>query len=97
MSNGIPVIYNSTPGLRENVGVHGIELKNLNPDYEETELKGGEHPGIDPAANLEQWVKAIRRLDNHLFYKKMSNLARKRSRELDPGPELEQLEKFIHG
>jgi glycosyltransferase involved in cell wall biosynthesis len=97
MSNGIPIIYNSTPGLRENVGESGIELHNLNPDYEEKDLKGGEHPGIDPAANLDQWMRAIRKLNTPTVYKKYSNLSRKRSRELDPGPELEQLEKFIHG
>ncbi len=97
MSNGIPVIYNQTPGLLENVGSHGIGLKNLNPDYTETELKGGEHPGIEPEANLSQWIKAINSLDNPKTFEKFSKLARKRSRELDPGPELEQLEKFIHG
>lgn len=96
MCNGIPVIYNSTPGLRENVGDNGIELHNLNPDYEEQDLKGGEHPGIDPEANLEQWVKAIKRLDNHLCYKKYSNLSRKRSRELDPEKELGELENWLY-
>jgi glycosyltransferase involved in cell wall biosynthesis len=95
MCNGIPVIYNSTPGLRENVGECGIELHNLNPDYEEKDLKGGEHPGIDPEANLQQWIKAIKRLDNHLVYKKYSNLSRKRSRELDPESELQNLENWL--
>jgi glycosyltransferase involved in cell wall biosynthesis len=96
MCNGIPIIFNRTFGLDENIGKAGIGLKDLNPTYEDQELKGGESPdGLDPVANLAQWVKAIRRLDNPVIYKKYSNLARARSRELDPITELDALEVFI--
>lgn len=95
MCNGIPVIYNSTYGLRENVGNAGIELKDLNPDYEEKDLKGGEHPGIDPEANVEQWCAAIRSLDNKNTYRKFSTLARQRVAKMNPEAELNALENFL--
>lgn len=96
MCNGIPVIYNETFGLLENVGKAGIGLKDLNPSYEDLELKGGESPdGLDPEANLAQWIKAIKKLDNLQTYKKYSDMSRARSRELDPEKELAALEAFV--
>ena len=96
MCNGIPVIYHPTFGLRENVGEYGISLPNKNHDYQDIEaLQGGEHPGIDPEANLESWVNAIKKLDNHLAYKKYSNLSRERSLQFNPDQELKELENFL--
>ena len=95
MCSGIPIIYNETFGLLENVGDAGIGLKDKNPTYEDEELKGGESPdGLDPEANLAQWIKAIKKLDNPETYKKYSESSRKRSRELDPVKELKALEAF---
>jgi glycosyltransferase involved in cell wall biosynthesis len=100
MCSGIPVIYSPTFGLSENVGQAGLIVEDPNPDYEDDDLdrmtdgKICENPGLDPS-NWEAWVTAIKRLDNKEFYKRVSNRCKKRSRELDPLPELEKLEKFL--
>lgn len=96
MCNGIPVIYNPTFGLLENVGPAGIAVKDRNPDYEDPELKGGEHPdGMDPQANLKPWMAAIRKLDDPETYKKISKASRDRSRALDPEKELGAFNDFV--
>ena len=98
MCNGIPVIYHPTFGLCENVGPAGIQVKDQNHDFEDTEvLKGGEHPGLDPEANMNVWIKAIKSLDDPKKYKKYSTLSRQRATDLDPSNDLEQLEQFIYG
>ena len=98
MCNGIPIIYHPTFGLCENVGSAGIQIPDQNEDFEDTEvLKGGEHGGLDPKANLQVWIKAIKSLDDPKKYKKYSTLSRQRAKELDPAKDLEQLEQFIHG
>lgn len=94
MCNGIPVIYNPTFGLEENVGNAGIRVIRED-EITDVEL-GGSGKGILPIrANVEKWVKAIKSLDNHVFYQRVSNRSRKRSRELDPLKELEEFEKWI--
>ena len=95
MSNGIPIIYQPTFGLRENVGEYGIPIPDKNPDGNELTIVGGEFGGIDHIANLAAWKKAIKSLDDPKIYKKYSTLSRKRSRELDPEKEFAELEKFI--
>lgn len=96
MCNGIPVIYNPTFGLQENVGQSGIAVPDANPGWEDLELKGGEDPdGIDPVANLQPWIEAIRSLDDPELYQLYSEAARDRSRELDPKTELSELDRFI--
>lgn len=94
MCNGIPVIYNPTFGLEENVGDAGIRCKRIDDPLNNYE--GGDGEGILPIPeNVEKWVKAIKSLDNHVFYMRVSNRSRKRSRELDPLAELEAFEKWI--
>lgn len=94
MCCGIPVIYNPTFGLTENVGKAGIAIKDASPDGT-IEIKGGEYQGIDPDTNLCGWVKAIKSLDNPKTYQKYSTLALNRAKELDPEKELAELEKFL--
>jgi glycosyltransferase involved in cell wall biosynthesis len=97
MANGIPVIYHPTFGLCENVGSAGIQVPDQNPDFgtPEEELKGGESDGLDPVANVEVWIKAIRKLDNNIVYTNYSRKSRKRAIELDPQNELQAFEDFI--
>lgn len=94
MCNGIPVIYNPTFGLEENVGNAGIRVKRVDAPIDE--IAGGDGEGIAPVReNVEKWVKAIWNLDNKQYYLRVSNRCRKRSRELDPLKELEDFEKWI--
>lgn len=46
---------------------------------------------------IEEWVEAIKKLDNKKYYKEASDKVRARTRELDPYKNLEQFEKFTHG
>jgi len=80
------------------VGEYGIPVKDHNPEFKDEEvLKGGEHPGLDPDANVGAWVKAIKKLDSATVYKKYSNLARERSRQLNSADDLKKLETFLYG
>lgn len=45
--------------------------------------------------NIDEWVKAIKRLDDKKTYQKASVKARERSRELDPIKELEAFENWL--
>lgn len=47
---------------------------------------------IEDRDNIDEWVKAIKKLDKPTEYKKWSDKAKARSRELDPQKELEQFE-----
>lgn len=51
--------------------------------------------------SIDHWIKAIKKLDKPAQYEHYSKLAIKRSRELDPGHQLEQfniwLQKFVRG
>lgn len=88
MCSGIPVICTPTPGLKENCQDAAIYVGKLleNPESGQTHVDIGK---------VEDWIKAIRKLDKSSTYSKYSLLCRERSRELDPVKELEQLEKFL--
>ena len=45
--------------------------------------------------NIDEWVKAIEKLHNEKTYRKWSERAKARSRELDPQQELSEIEKWI--
>jgi glycosyltransferase involved in cell wall biosynthesis len=45
--------------------------------------------------DINQWVREIKKFDSLKYYQKRSNLARQRSRELDPVKSLEKLESFL--
>lgn len=88
MCNGIPVIITPTPGLLENCGKAGIfvGVPLYNPEPGEACVDIG---------SVEEWVLAIRQLDNPDYYRQKSLSCRARARELDPVKELEALEQFI--
>lgn len=94
MCNGIPVIYNPTFGLSENVGMNGIPVETFNPTYVDPDAENNENQGLDPEG-AERWVRAIKSLDHWRAYKKYSDLGRKRSRELDPQKELQEVENHL--
>jgi glycosyltransferase involved in cell wall biosynthesis len=89
MCSGIPVICTPTPGLKENCGEAGIfvgkELENYNP---------GE-PQVD-RGSVDDWIKAINKLDDPETYKKYSLLCKARATALDPLADLENFEKFLY-
>lgn len=88
MCSGIPVVCTPTPGLKENCSYAGVFV-------------GSELPATVPGetqvdiGTVEDWVKAIERLDDEKEYQRISLLCRQRSRELDPVKELEGLEQFL--
>lgn len=88
MCSGIPVICTPTPGLLENCGEAGIFVGKplINPPPGE--------PCVD-RGTVQEWVKAIRSLDNPDTYRKYSVLSKSRAGELDPLKELEELEQFL--
>jgi glycosyltransferase involved in cell wall biosynthesis len=45
----------------------------------------------------EEWVEAIKKLDDKKYYKEVSDKVRARTREQDPYKNLEQFESFVHG
>lgn len=88
MCNGIPVICTPTDGLEENCAYAGIYVGSK---------RKVTVPG-EAAVNLgmvQEWVDAIRRLEDAKEYRKYSLLCRQRAGELDPLKELENLESFI--
>lgn len=89
MCSGIPVICTPTPGLKENcqdAAVYvGEPIVNCKPG--EAQVTLGE---------VEDWVKAIRDLDDPKTYNKYSLLCKARAQELDPIKELEALEQFLY-
>jgi glycosyltransferase involved in cell wall biosynthesis len=102
MAMGIPVIYNSTFGLAENVGQGGIQVADPNPDYMDDDIpltKLGERcepSGIDPG-NYKAWVKAIRGLNKAENYALMAEAGKTRAKELmaENALELAQTEQFL--
>lgn len=88
MCSGIPVICTPTPGLKENCGEAGVYIGKV----VEPEEPGGAH--VDPGT-VEDWVKAIRSMDNPVKYEKYSLLCSQRAKDLDPLKELEGLEQFL--
>lgn len=89
MCSGIPVICTPTPGLKENCNYAGIfvgsELEDVKPGQ-----------ACVDTGSVEDWVKAIRSLDNPKEYEKYSLLCRQRAAELDPVKELEAFEQFLY-
>lgn len=88
MCSGIPVICTPTPGLKENCGPAADYVGNLLEGYNPGD------PCVYPGLS-EDWVKAIKTLDNRDYYRKKSLLCRQRAFELNPTKELEGLEQFI--
>jgi glycosyltransferase involved in cell wall biosynthesis len=93
MCNGIPVVCTQTFGLKENCGDAGIYI--------------GQPPEVVPGSDawprvrgrdkIEDWIKAIRKLDEKKYYLHQSKLSRERSRQLDPAKEYEVLLNFVTG
>lgn len=56
-----------------------------------------DHAGlfVDDRNDIDQWVRWIKRLDDKKFYKQASERSRKRSRELDPVKQLNELELWL--
>lgn len=50
---------------------------------------------VSDRENIDDWVKAIEKLHNEKTYRKWSDKAKARSRELDPQGELAEIEKWI--
>lgn len=88
MANGIPVICTPTTGLKENCSYAGTYVGELIEDPQPgwAQVKTG---------TLDQWISAIRSLDDKQVYHKKSLACRQRAAELDPEKELEQLEQFL--
>lgn len=94
MCNGIPVICTPTPGLKENCGEAGIYLPERGPiDRDQKTGKVYSHDG--DTYDIEPLIAAIKKLDNKKTYAKQSDACRDRSRDLDPGRKLADLEDFI--
>lgn len=88
MCSGIPVICTPTPGLKENCGDAALYVGEPLAECD---------PG-DPQVTLgtvEDWVKAIRAMDNPATYQKYSVLCSNRATALNPVTELEGLEQFL--
>lgn len=88
MCSGIPVICTPTPGLKENCGEAAIYVGSVldNPEPGEAQVNTGE---------VQEWIKAIKRLDDLKEYEKYSLLCSARAAALDPMTELEGLELFL--
>lgn len=88
MCSGIPVICTPTPGLKENCGdaalYVGSQLDKCEPGDAQVDT-----------GDVEDWVKAIRSLDDPKKYEKYSLLCSQRAKELDPLAELNGLESFL--
>jgi len=50
---------------------------------------------VSDRMNIDEWVKAIEKLHNEKTYRKWSDKAKARSRELDPQQELAEIERWI--
>lgn len=89
MCSGIPVICTPTPGLKENcqdaADYVGKPIVGCEPGFAQVEL-----------GEVEDWVKAIRKFDDTIYYEKKSLLCKARAQELDPIKELEALESFLY-
>lgn len=93
MCNGIPVVCTPTPGLKENCGEAAIYV-NRRKSPRENEF--GEVTHDDDGYDISSIIKAINKLDDKNYYKKKSEQARERAKELKPENELQQLEQFIY-
>jgi len=94
MCNGIPVICTPTPGLKENCRDAAIYVPERGAiDRDKTTGQVLSHDG--DTYDIEPLIKAIRSLDDKKVYKKRSEAARDRSRDLDPQKSLHDLEDFL--
>lgn len=89
MCNGIPVICTPTPGLKENCGPAGVYVGSELPDPQPGEA-------FVDFGSVQDWVDAIKKMDNAKTYRKYSLLCRSRAAELRPAVELERLEQFLY-
>lgn len=87
MCSGIPVICTPTPGLIENCGDAAI--------YVGTPIEGEPGEAQVNTGTVEDWVRAIRSLDDKKRYEKYSLLCTQRAQSLNPVAELEGLERFL--
>jgi glycosyltransferase involved in cell wall biosynthesis len=95
MCNGIPVIATPTPGLKENLAGAGLYVpprgEPVKDDHGKIIQTDAEGYDINPI------VKQIKKLDSDSkYYKVISELSRKRSRDLDPHKGLAEVESFLH-
>lgn len=94
MCSGIPVICTPTPGLKENCADAGIYVP-MRKQYQYDDMGIRIEDGEPDNYNVKDIIKQIKKLDNPVFYKAVSEKCRARSRELDPVFSLNQLENFI--
>jgi glycosyltransferase involved in cell wall biosynthesis len=88
MCSGIPVICTPTPGLKENCGEAALYVGKPLKVYEPGEAQVN-------VGTVEDWVDAIRSLDNENNYEKYSLLCKQQAVKNDPQKELEGLEQFL--
>lgn len=88
MCSGIPIICTPTDGLKENCGDAAIYV-----GYRLEESDPGE-PQVY-RGSVDDWVAAIKKLDDPKEYKKYSLLCTERAQQLDPAAELEAVHQFI--
>lgn len=88
MCNGIPVICTPTDGLQENCGEAamyvGRPIEQIEPGAASVDI-----------GTTDDWVKAIKKMDNPATYRKYSLLCRRRASQLRPQSELEGLHQFL--
>lgn len=87
MCSGIPVICTPTAGLLENCGNAAI--------YIGKPVEGKPGDAQVDTGDVEDWVNAIRMLDDPDIYENYSLLCRQRAAALDPVNELNGLEQFL--
>lgn len=88
MCSGIPVICTPTAGLKENCGDAAIYVGSPLPESDPGDAQ------VD-CGTVDEWVRAIRRLDSPKQYEKYSLLCTDRAAALNPVAELEGLEQFL--
>lgn len=94
MCSGIPIVCTPTPGLKENcqdAAVYVPERGPIDRDKNTGVVYGDDGNSYD----IQPMIDAIRALDNQKYYRKMSQRAKDRSRDLDPGQSLHELHGFI--
>lgn len=82
-SCGIPTIASAAEGLKEALGPNGVFVERQGCDEEV------------PESITEKWVAAIRDALTPKRYQELSSLALKRAKELDPIPQLEEINEFF--
>lgn len=85
MCNGIPVICTPTDGLKENCDSAGIYVGE--PRYDPEPGSASVYTG-----KVEDWIRAIKTLDDKKYYHEKSVACRNRAAQLSPENELAELE-----